>query len=406
MSTESIVDYLKREQRPFCAEPFNMVDGLVLATLSYLRFESNETLNVTSAETVPLREVIEGTDRETLLRDGWMKGSAYTDAFLQALLDSRRYRSARVCLYVDEHIDNSEKQFSAVTFRLGDGRSYVAFRGTDGTMVGWKENFNIMHREFTPAQLTAVSYTSGVASAFEGRLVLIGHSKGGSSAQYAALCVPQQVFERIDMTLNFDGPSFLSDPSPRVSDPRYVSTFHKIVPEGSLFGLLLEEGDNYHVIAATEKMRHCHEPFSWVVEGTGFHHVGNLSRRAKWADGTLNAWMKSRTIEERRAFIDLIYELLSVTKAQTIFELRDKLGENLNLLVREARKLDPERRKLVSATMGKLAEVLRIETRKALEERHDAKKAQRAERKNARRTQRMRRYTRIEEPGDTFPASF
>lgn len=387
MAEETIVDYLVREQRSFAEEPFNMVDGLVLATLSYLKFEENETLRVTSADAVLLHDVLTHTDRETLLRIGWMKGSPHTPAFLDALVASRRFRSTRVCLYVDEHVDNAEKQFSAVTFLLGDGRAYIAFRGTDGTMVGWKENFNIIFREFTPAQLAAVSYTSGVASAFDGPLVLIGHSKGGSHAQYAALCVPDQVFDRIDMTLNFDGPSFLSDPSPRVDDPRFIETFHKIVPEGSLFGLLLEEGTNYRVIGANAAVSRQHEPFSWLIEGNDFHYVNDLRKRAKWADGTLNAWMKSRTVEERRVFIDLIYDLLRSTNAQTIFELRDRLGSNIHTVMNASKKLDPATREMVAETMRKLVIALRVETRKALEARHDARKAQRAARKSERYTQ-------------------
>lgn len=381
MAEESIVTYLAREQRSFDVEPFNMIDGLVLATLSYLRFESVEGLRVTSPDEIFLRDLIAGPEAVHLLRDGWMRKSPHSTRFLQELSRSARYANMRICLFVDEHVDNAEKQFAAVTFLLDDGRAYVTFRGTDGTMVGWKENFNVVFREFTPAQLAAVSYTSGVASAFPGNLVLIGHSKGGSNAQYAALCVPDQVFERIDMAMNFDGPSFLSDPSPRVEEPRFKKIFHKIVPEGSLFGLLLEEGDNYRVIKSYEKVSRQHEPFSWALKGNDFLYVNDLRKRAKWADGTLNAWMKSRTVEERRVFIDLMYELLSSTEAQTIFELREKMGSTMRSILSASKQLDPERRKLVVETMRKLASVLRVETRKALEDRHDVKKAQRAERR-------------------------
>ena len=381
MAEECLVTYLTREQRGFDVEPFNKVDGLVLATLSYLRFECVDGLRVTSTNEILLRDIVSGPEGEALLRDGWMKKSPHSSEFLRKLVESKRYANTRVCLFVDEHVNVAEKQFAAVTFLLGDSRAYVTFRGTDGTMIGWKENFNVVFREFTPAQLAAVSYTSGVASAFPGRLVLIGHSKGGSNAQYAALCVPDQVFDRIDMTLNFDGPSFLSDPSPRVNDPRFVEVFHKIVPEGSLFGLLLEEGDNYRVIRAYEKVSRQHEPFSWALDGNDFLYVSDLKKRAKWADGTLNAWMKSRTVEERRVFIDLIYELLSSTNAHTIFELRDKMGPTMKSVLSASRQLEPEHRKLVAETMRKLASVLRVETRKALEDRHDAKKARRAERR-------------------------
>lgn len=387
MLGNTIVEYLVRERRPLSEEPFNLVDGLVMATLSYLKFECCETLKVTSPDTVTLREVITGAAREDLLRQGWMTHSAYTDSFLAEVVDSPRYRDIKVCLYADEHVDNAEKQFSAVTFLPGDGRAYLVFRGTDGTMVGWKENFNIVFREFTPAQLTGVSYASGVASAFDERLVLIGHSKGGSHAQYAALCVPDKVFDRVDMTINFDGPSFLGDPSPRVNDPRYVENFHKIVPEGSLFGLLLEQGDNYRVIMANPAAGRQHEPFSWIIEGDDFHYVKDLRKRAKFIGSTLNAWLKLRTIEEREMFIDNIYDLLKTTDAQTIFDLRERLASNLIIVATAARELDPETREFISATMKELGVAVRQERRRTRQER----KRERAEK---------RKYVRIDGPSD------
>ncbi len=386
VTQSTIVDYLVREQRSFAEEPFNVVDALVLATLSYLKFESHEALKVTSVESVALVDVISGTDRESLLRIGWMKGSPHTDDFLEAILNSARFRETRVCLYADEHVDSTEKQFSAVTFLPGDGRAYLTFRGTDGTMVGWKENFNITFRDFTPAQLASVSYASGVASAVEERLAFIGHSKGGSHAHYAALCVSDEVFARTDMVVNFDGPSFLSDPSPRVDDPRFKEMFRKIVPEGSLFGLLLEESQDYRVIGASAKLSRQHEPFSWTVEGSDFHYVEGLRRRAKWVGATLSGWLKTRTIEEREIFIDTVYQVLSATDARTIFDLRNHLGSNLRTVMRASKGLDPEMRHFMVETFKMLVSAAGEETRKV-----------RDQRKTAARKRRHARYTRVDE---------
>ncbi len=386
MAQDTIVEYLVREQRSFAEEPFNIVDALVLATLSYLKFETHEALKVTSAESVALVDVISGTDRESLLRIGWLKGSPHTNDFLDAILESARFRDTRVCLYADEHVNSTEKQFSAVTFLPGDGRAYLTFRGTDGTMIGWKENFNITFRDFTPAQLASVSYASGVASAVGERLAFIGHSKGGSHAHYAALCVSDEVFARTDMVVNFDGPSFLSDPSPRVDDPRFKAMFAKIVPEGSLFGLLLEESQDYRVIGASAKLSRQHEPFSWTVEGSDFRYVEDLRRRAKWVGTTLSGWLKTRTIAEREMFIDTIYQVLCATGAHTIFDLRDHLGQNLRAVMRASKGLDPEIRHFVAETFKMLVSTAGEETRKV-----------RSQRKEASRQRGAARYTKVEE---------
>ena len=373
----TIVEYLEREQRPFSEEPFNLVDALALATLSYLKFETHEDLKITQVTRVSLRDVIQGAAREDLLRIGWMQGSPHTDAFLAAVLNSARYAPMQVCLYAEEHVDSTEKQFSAITFLPGDGRAYLTFRGTDGTMVGWKENFNITFRDFTPAQLAGVSYASGVASAVEERLAFIGHSKGGSHAHYAALCVSDEVFDRTDLVVNFDGPSFLSDPSPRVNDERFRSVFHKIVPEGSLFGLLLEQHDDYRVIGANAKLSRQHEPFSWLVEGSDFCYVEDLRRRAKWVGVTLSNWLTARTVEERELFVDTIYRVLSATEARTIFDLREHLGANLRAVLQASKDLEPDMRKFIVDTFKMLISSAGDATRKAREQRKALSKRRR-----------------------------
>lgn len=384
MACDDIVGYLVREQRPFAEEPFNLIDALVLATLSYLKFGTHEDLRVTQSRCVSLRDVVTAVPREDLLRMGWMRESLHTDGFLAAVLDSVRYRDLQVCFYAEEHIDNVEKQFSAVTFLPGDGRAYLTYGGTDGTMVGWKENFNITFRDFTPAQLAGVSYASGVASALDERLAFIGHSKGGSHAQYAALCVSDEVFERTDLVVNFDGPSFLSDPSPRVDDPRFKEVFHKIVPEGSLFGLLLERRDEYRVIGAGAKLSRQHEPYSWLIDGSDFCHVENLRRRAKWMDATLSSWLSARTVEERELFIDTVYKVLLTTEARTIFDLRDHLSVNMRKVLRASKDLDPEMRRFVIETFKMLGSSAGREVRRANEQRRSA----------AKRRRRLR-YTRV-----------
>jgi len=154
-----------------------------------------------------------------------------------------------------------------------------------------------------------------------------------------------------------------------VSDPRYVENFHKIVPEGSLFGLLLEQGDNYRVIMANPAAGRQHEPFSWIIEGSDFHYVEDLRKRAKFIGATLNSWLKLRTIEEREMFIDNIYDLLKTTDAQTIFDLRERLGSNLRIVAHAAKALDPETRAFIYDTMKKLGVAVRQERRRTRQER-------------------------------------
>ena len=184
MSVANIVSYLAREQRTFEEEPFNVVDGLVMATLAYLRYERYDRLPARPSEPFRLHDVLALASWRDLLAGSWMRDAADSRSFLRALMASRRYRDAFVSFYVSESSDAVEKQFSAITLTVGDGCVYLAFRGTDGSLAGWKEDFNLCFMDVTPSQQAAVAYVSGVASALPGRIVLTGHSKGGNLAQY------------------------------------------------------------------------------------------------------------------------------------------------------------------------------------------------------------------------------
>ena len=362
----NIVSYLAREQRTFQEEPFNVVDGLVMATLAYLRYERYDRMPTNPAEPVRLHDVIALTSWKALVAGSWMRDASDSRPFLRALMASRRYRDAFVSFYANEHSDAVEKQFSAITLTVGDGRSYLAFRGTDGSLAGWKEDFNLCFMDVTPSQRAAVAYVSGVASALPGRIVLTGHSKGGNLAQYAALCVASGVYGRIDRVCNYDGPSFLSDPSPRVDDAAYHAMLFKAVPESSLFGMILESGRDYHVVQSSAMLIFQHEPFSWLVSHDDFLYQQRLNRTAVWADGTLDGWLKTRTPEQRAQFIDTIYDFVAASGVKTSQDLHRNFGSIVVNVATSTAKLDPETRSFILDTLKALLGVVGSETKKVI----------------------------------------
>lgn len=363
MSGYNVVGYLRRERRPFAEEPFNVVDALVFSMLSYLRLELHDAFAHSTDARVKLHEVLDTCSFALLTAGGWMRASNEAFCMLSNLRTNPRYRDIELILYRNEHALPVDKQFAAVTIQPGDGRSYLVFRGTDGTLVGWKENFNMCFKEITPSQRSAVEYASGVASAVSGPLVMVGHSKGGSLAQYATLCVADEVFERIEYTYNFDGPSYLNDPSPRVENPAFAERFFKGVPEASLFGLLMERSDGYHVIQSDAFLHRQHVPFSWVVDETEFLYAGQLSKSAQILNGSLSKWMQGHTVEERGFLIDTIYQLILSTEAKSLYELKDDKRGSIKA-VREALKgLDSETHDFVISILKELAGVIKHEAR-------------------------------------------
>lgn len=374
MVMDSIVTYISREQRTFKELPFTPVDSLVLCSLCYLNFEKS-SCDTAQSYSVDLDA---HTQRETLLSDilalipaseltegSWLEDSPETDTFLFAIRASRRYRDITVSLYSNEFSKAVDKQFSACTFRFIDDQgscSYIAFRGTDGTFTGWKEDFNLAYQPVISSQRTALSYVSGVASACTGRLILGGHSKGGNLAEYAALCCDQRTYERIVRVYDHDGPSFLTDPSPRRMSVDYSRKLLKLVPESSAFGMILERRSDYKVVRSSAFSVFQHNPFSWLVENSDFVYQAEINSSAQFFDEALDSWLRSKTADERERFIQVIYELFTKTEAQSWSEFQENIASNIASMLGAGTRLDPETRKFITSTIASLGKALRDQT--------------------------------------------
>lgn len=227
----NIVSYIQENQRTFAESPFNPVDSLVFSTLCYFNYEACGLVDPSSPERVLLHDVLALADWRALTCASWLEDAKDTRAFLHVLMASRRFRGVELAFYANERSDAVEKQFSATTFVVpgrvaaqAEGAPYegracgmragrdefacLAFRGTDGSFAGWKEDFNLCFKEVIPSQRAAAAYLSGVASAVEGPLVACGHSKGGNLAEFAALVVDEGAYARSRASTTTTGPRF------------------------------------------------------------------------------------------------------------------------------------------------------------------------------------------------------
>lgn len=361
----NIVTYMQEEQRTFSELPFHAVDSLICSVICYFDFDRSPVAVRAGGEETLLHDIVALSDWDALCADSWLEDSKETGAFMQALMASRRYRAMSVAFYANEFSNAVEKQFSAVTLFLGQGDAYLAYRGTDGSFAGWKEDFNLCFRHVIPSQRSAEAYLSGVASATGSRpLIIGGHSKGGNLAEYASLVCPEGVFERIVAVYNHDGPSFLEDPSPRIEDPTFAAKLHKTVPESSAFGMILERRSGYRVVRSSALSVFQHNPFSWEVEGTGFACQDALNKSAVFFDAALDEWLRSKTADERERFIDTIYDLFVSTDAGSWAEFQSQLLANTKKLVGRGGRLDPETRAFILSTIASLGGILKRETLK------------------------------------------
>ncbi len=191
---------------------------------------------------------------------------------MRAAAETERFRDTRLFAFESRNDEAKQMQFAAVSFLLPDGSVFIAYRGTDTSLVGWKENFNMSYLETVPAQARATEYAQEVIRACKHRPYRIGgHSKGGNLAAWAAVHLPKLQGKRLLAAYNNDGPGFHADLLDTPAYRRVEDRLHTYIPESSIVGVLLVHAEDYDVIDSTSHAAAAmqHEALSWQVMGTG-----------------------------------------------------------------------------------------------------------------------------------------
>ena len=350
----NMLDYLDwRGDLSMTKDPFNEVDNLILAELSYIPF--NEYMpKAGSDESVRLKDVGEAFFEDYTLEDtadNWNK----SPQVLKAAMKMNRFKKMKLRWFVDEFDQENEQQLSIVTFELEDGTAYVAFRGTDGTLIGWKEDFNMAYLFDTPGQKRAAEYLNEHFMNYDRPIRLGGHSKGGNFAMYAGIFCDPAVREKILTIYSNDGPGFhdevMATDSYRAAKDKIVS----IIPESSVVGMLLENQLSHIIVKSTEDGFKQHDPLSWRVKRTKFVRAPELSSSSALLDATLTQWLGTLDIKERKIFVDSLFDTIAASGAMTIEEMNSNPVKCYSAIIKASTKLSKKKQKVISDAFGKLA---------------------------------------------------
>lgn len=343
----NILDYLDwRGDISFETAAYNEVDELILCRLSYIPFEDILSADF-KEKPMPLclavRKVIPllgaGGDGRVLLLPG-------DEILLQKLQNCPRFEPILLAGYINQIDLQQEKQFSATTMLLPDRTVAVVYRGTDGTMVGWKEDFNLSFADTIPAQHDAVRYLEKVAARFRWRpLRVCGHSKGGNLAVYAAAFCSEKTKKRVLSVRNADGPGFndrilKSDAYQRIVDR--ISTY---LPQSSIFGMLLEHAEPYRVVHSTNTGLAQHDLFSWEVSRNSCVYQEDLSHQSYFVNAALKDWLAAMTPQQREQIVDSVFDILHDAGVETIEELLS--GKKNKAIMKIVLHRDENTRKLI-----------------------------------------------------------
>ena len=347
----NMMDYLTwRGDLSLAASPWNQVDGLILASFSYndLGEQAGGAHGITLRELAPRLNL-----RERKLNANGRQWCA----LLYAMADTDRFGGMWIHHYEDRVDPAREMQFSALTAELSDGQTYIAFRGTDNTLVGWREDFAMSYESPVPAQEAALAYLEAAGRRSTGPLLVGGHSKGGNLAAYAAARVSPDIQKRIRAVYSFDGPGLDEETITSAGYERIRPVVWSVVPQSSVVGLLMHHHQEYTVVRSTAPGLMQHDAFTWQVEGPRFLELPGVDRSSRLMDETLHQWLRACTPEQRRAFMDAVFSVIESTGAPTLAAMGEEKLKSAAAILGATRAMDPDVRKMCLHLLGQFVSI-------------------------------------------------
>ena len=348
-----IFDYVKRRGiLSFEEDPFNEVDNLVLSLLVYTDFDGilDDSFNKTDLGTADrlyfathsrsrARKSIFHFVRAPLLMDDMLKGDRFRDTLLTR--------------YVDIVNSDKDMQMAAVTFLLSDGSAYVAFRGTDTTVAGWKEDFNMSYMPETEGQRSAVRYLNEVGKKINRPIRVGGHSKGGNFAVYAAAFCDSEIQDRILAVYTNDGPGFRSEVMEREAYKRILPRVVSIVPDTSVVGMLLTSNVGHIIVKSKDPGLLQHDAITWKIERNRFKHT-KQSAVGSLINDSQKEWLNSLDDKSREMFVNTLFSFFEATGMATFDEMIVNRRASAGKILATIRNLPKEKQSELKTVMGGL----------------------------------------------------
>lgn len=347
----NIMDYIEwRGDLSISQTRFNEVDNVILSLLSYIDFKN---IVVFSGEKgIPLGKAAEKFFEKYKRLDKKVREAQFqtaVDVFEKAA-KSKRFKNLILSYYVDEIDMEKESQFCALMIDIGRNENFISFRGTDESIVGWKENFNMSFVEATESQKKAVEYLNKVGRLTTTKLRVGGHSKGGNLAVYASIYCDKEIQSRIRKIYNNDGPGFTEK---MVEKEAYLNIKSKVLslfPEGSIVGMCLEhEGDI--AIVKSHKIKLQHDPINWEIRGKAFIKADELRESAKFFHKTIMSWIEKTNPDQRQKFVDTLYEILKENDINTVMDLENLSPDKFFALLKSGMELNQQREGVIEKSV-------------------------------------------------------
>lgn len=335
------LDYLRwRGDLTFAEKPFNSVDGALLSSIVYLPVDSSSITHTLSETAEKLRS----------LPSFQHQMHSETAAEVILLPESPRLGNIKILDWTDRlEKEPNPLQFSAATFAIDKNTIVIAFRGTDGSMIGWNEDLRMNYLPETYGQNVAANYLTKIANKFpDKQIYLVGHSKGGNFAQYALSAVKPEIQKRVLKAISFDGPGFFHKVYTSSGFIQTMSKMKTYIPQASIFGAMLDHPEQTLVVKSTAAMRNQHDPRRWSVGRDSFTLADGLTPGSRVLRHALINFTHSIPRDKRNEMFSALFEAFENSDISELHQLTNNKLVGTYRLSRVLMTLDPEDRKLLA----------------------------------------------------------
>ncbi len=310
-----IIQYVKAfGNKKFSELPFNEVDALIFAELAYVNFD----LAIGEYEFKKLKNL--KIENKKKFYEGSVD-SFFNRQLVELMIKSVRYRNVKIG-YCRQMVDRKKAlQFFAMTLIMPDHRGYIAYRGTDTSLNGWKEDMLLAFQNHMPGQEKAVEYIKTATTLFTGNFFVGGHSKGGNLAIWATLNMGEELEPRLVQAYSFDGPGFRKDITKMKSFERLQSRMTKFLTTHDMIGVVYNNAPNPKIVYSDGILLGGHDPFFWSVNRRDhtFLYTKDRSILSKGSEEALMNWLKKESDESKKLAVHVIFDLFGECK--TVYDL-------------------------------------------------------------------------------------
>ena len=348
---KNMLDYIKEFGHvSFEERAFSEIDALVLTELEYLPLEKVVPSDENGEIFVTVKEIAEYMQehKQELFDENPMMITEERHEVSQVIADAPRFQSLKFFGVVSEWDKDTTKQFAAVTVEVEPSVRLVVFRGTDETLIGWKEDFLMTYSPLVAAQTDAKEYLAKQASLWDGDLMISGHSKGGNLAIYAAATQEEDVQLRIVDIFCFDSPGLYRSVLETKGYQNIVPLAMRYIPQDSLVGLMLESEVPYVIVKSNATGAMQHSAMTWEIEDGQFIKMEKLTKNSQLNDQTFKKWTESVSDEELELFWNVFFELLFSVGIDTVNDLYGQFMHYVQEFLKAAGDMDEEKRELLT----------------------------------------------------------